>query len=397
MDAGGNMKISVGNPVEGEDFFNREKEQARVWRKLEGSHLLMLAPRRIGKTSLILRLCASAAEHGFQAVQCSFARCESEQDCVRLLCDTVAEQQATWKKLADTLITPLERLKGVKIGPVGIDWDKSQPLDWRSLGDSLGKALEQLDTPWLVCIDELPVFILNLLKQGEDGQRRAKAFLYWLRDLRQRHYRKVKWLLAGSIGLDTITSRLGISDTINDLEPFPLAAFDEATALQFLAKLAESYHLPLSDTVRQAIVQRVGWPLPYYLQLMFSQLRDEWEDSGVEPGQAAVERAFEHLLQPAYRVHFDYWRQRLEEELGQPEAGHAALLLDHASRDPAGLSRDALAQILHQHIHDDPQRDRSLNYLLDVLANDGYLVERDGRHAFRLEWLREYWRRRLAS
>lgn len=72
------MKLNVGNPVEGEDFFDREKEQQRAWRKLESSHLLMLAPRRIGKTSLILRLCATATEHGFQAVQCSFARCGDE-------------------------------------------------------------------------------------------------------------------------------------------------------------------------------------------------------------------------------------------------------------------------------------------------------------------------------
>jgi len=43
------MKISVGNPLEGDDFFDREQEQVRVWRKLEGSHLLMLAPRRIGR------------------------------------------------------------------------------------------------------------------------------------------------------------------------------------------------------------------------------------------------------------------------------------------------------------------------------------------------------------
>ncbi|MGB4913341.1 MAG: hypothetical protein WBO95_14690, partial [Candidatus Dechloromonas phosphoritropha] len=62
------MKISVGNPVEGDDFFDREQEQRRAWRKLEGSHLLMLAPRRIGKTSLILRLCATARQHSRWAV-----------------------------------------------------------------------------------------------------------------------------------------------------------------------------------------------------------------------------------------------------------------------------------------------------------------------------------------
>ena len=45
-------------------------------------------------------------------------------------------------------------------------------------------------------------------------------------------------------------------------------------------------------------------------------------------------------------MHFDYWRQRLDEELGQPEASHAILLLDHVCQDASGLSRDALGRAL---------------------------------------------------
>ena len=389
------MKLNVGNPVEGDDFFDREKEQQRAWRKLESSHLLMLAPRRIGKTSLILRLCETADPHGFQAVQCSFARCGNEQECVNLLFHSLAEQESRWKHLIDPLKTALGKLKGVKIGPVGIDWQPSQSTDWREVGDALGKVLDAGDTPWLICVDEVPVFVISLIKQGEDGKRRARAFLNWFRDLRQRHYKKVKWLLAGSIGLDTIAARLGWGDTINDLEPFPLAAFDEATALAFLSKLAASYDLPLEESACKAIIKRVGWPVPYYLQVMFSQLRDDWADNQAKPDEAAVERAFERLLAPAYRVHFDYWRQRLDEELGQPEASHATLLLDHASQDVNGLNRDALGQALSPRSHDPDERDRILRYLLDVLGGDGYLVERDGRYAFRMELLRVYWQRRL--
>ena len=389
------MKLNVGNPVEGEDFFDREKEQQRAWRKLESSHLLMLAPRRIGKTSLILRLCATAHAHNFQAMQCSFARCGDEQECVSLLFRSLAEQQARWERLVEPLKTVLGKLKGIKFGPFGIDWQSGASADWREVGDALGKVLDEADIPWLICVDEVPVFVINLIKQGEDGKRRARAFLNWFRDLRQRHYRQVKWLLAGSIGLDTIAARLGWGDTINDLEPFPLAAFDESTALSFLDQLATSYRLPLEESARQAIVKRVGWPVPYYLQIMFSQLRENWEDNDVRPDEAAVEHAFERLLDPAYRVHFDYWRQRLDEELGQPEAGHAILLLDHVCQDASGLSRDALGQALSTRVQDPDERDRILRYLLDVLGGDGYLVERDGRHAFRMEWLRVYWQRRL--
>ncbi len=72
------MKISIGNPVTGDDFFDREKEQEAIWRRLERDHIMLLAPRRIGKTSLMHRLCDTAEEHGFQATLTSFAPCVDE-------------------------------------------------------------------------------------------------------------------------------------------------------------------------------------------------------------------------------------------------------------------------------------------------------------------------------
>lgn len=387
------MKISVGNPVEGDDFFDRELEQARAWRKLEGSHLLMLAPRRIGKTSLILRLCATAREHRRYAVHCSFAKCESESDCIRELFKALASQHSIGQRSTALFST----IKSFKLGPFGVDWHEAKPESWREAGEELGKALAEDEDNWLVCIDELPVFIINLLQQGDDGRRRARAFLYWLRDLRQTHYQRIKWLMAGSIGLDTLAARLRLTDSINDLEPFPLDAFSEESALRFLAKLADSYGLPLSDELCRAIVARVGWPVPYYLQLMFSHLRDESLDNGAPPDAVMIEKVFEKLLGNSYRTHFDYWHQRLEEELGQPEAGQAARILTQICRSTAGATRDELTQGLSTIIQDPESRDKALNYLLEVLISDGYLVLREGRYAFRLEWLRLYWQRRFAA
>lgn len=387
------MKISVGNPVEGDDFFDREQEQFRAWRKLEGSHLLMLAPRRIGKTSLILRLCSTAGQHQRYAVHCSFAKCESESDCIRELFTALATQQS----IAQRTKALFASIKSVKVGELGIEWHAASAEKWREAGEELGKALSDGSDDWLVCIDELPVFIINLLQQGDEGRRRARAFLYWLRDLRQTHYRRVKWLLAGSIGLDTLAARLGLSDTINDLEPFPLDAFSEDSALRFLAELARSYGIALDEELRTAIVRRVGWPVPYYLQLMFEHLREECLEQGREPDAVMVEQVFEKLLGMGYRNHFDYWRQRLDEELGQPEAGHAAFLLAKICQSAAGEPRANLAQALGQRFGDIDERDKMLNYLLEVLVSDGYLMQRAGRYAFRLEWLRVYWQRRFAA
>jgi hypothetical protein len=44
---------SMGRLAEGEAFFDREEVIARAWDLLKTSNLLLLAPRRVGKSSLL--------------------------------------------------------------------------------------------------------------------------------------------------------------------------------------------------------------------------------------------------------------------------------------------------------------------------------------------------------
>lgn len=388
------MKLTIGNPVTGDDFFDRELEQRQIWRKLESNHLLMLAPRRIGKTSLIVRLCQTSQEHGFFSVNCSFAGCNDERDCVRELFKALHQLHTTTQKLGNLLAG----IKSLKVAGTGVDWASETPGDWRSAGEEISTALATSERQWLICIDELPVFIVKLLQQGEPGRQRARTFLYWLRDLRQKHFQHVKWLLAGSIGLDTMTARLRIGDSINDLEPFKLDAFSADSAKRLLTELARSYRMPLDDPTIARMLDRVGWPVPYYLQLMFSHLRDAHVDDHVQPSPAAVDAIFDKLLGHGYRTHFDYWSQRLDDELGQPEAGYARMMLDRLCETADGMTADQLVLALHGQINDPDKRDRTLRHLLQILEGDGYLFHRDsGRYAYRLEWLRMYWLKELRA
>jgi len=51
------MRTVTGSPVEHDDFFDRPRALARLQRELaDGANPLLTAPRRVGKTSLVLRL-----------------------------------------------------------------------------------------------------------------------------------------------------------------------------------------------------------------------------------------------------------------------------------------------------------------------------------------------------
>jgi hypothetical protein len=328
----------------------------------------------------------------------SFAPCKDEMDCIRELTRAISKDERVAKQFLKKFSKALKHLKGIKISLFGVggglDLQNDAQPDWREVGEALAATLAELDGTWLLCVDELPVFVLKLLG-GNNGQERTRSFLYWFRDLRQNYHQNVRWILAGSIGMDTVASRLGLGDTINDLDPFPLGAFSEETADSFLACLAASYNLPLGDDVRKYMIQRVGWPVPYYLQLLFDKLEMS-RSKHHAPDNNAVDKAFEELLSPTYKIHFDYWRQRLKDELGNPDAGYALQLLNGACRDQTGTSKSALSQILHERISEPDPREEKLRYLLDVLENDGYLIQTGDRYHFRLEWLREYWLRRVA-
>ena len=389
------MRTVIGSPVEGDDFFDREPERRRMWRRLETDSLLLLAPRRIGKTSLMRALCAEGESHGFCAVGLSFAACEDEMHCVRELAKAVAGARGlNLPKLQQTLKDLLPDVKSLKLGPLGVELAAGETPDWRDLGEALARSIDTLSGRWLIAVDEVPVFLLNLLKQ-EDGPARVRGFLYWLRNLRQDHHTKVRWILAGSIGLDTVAARHGLGDTVNDLVPTPLGAFEPETAGRFLAELAASYGLDMPADVRGHIIAQLGWPVPYYLQILFSELYDRAE-GGATLDTALVDQIFDELLKPGRKGYFDYWRQRLTEELGRPDDGHAVHLLNHCARDPNGVSRTILEQALAERITEPETREERLRYLLDILESDGYLVQLDGRWRFRLELLRRYWLKRVA-
>jgi uncharacterized protein len=262
---------------------------------------------------------------------------------------------------------------------------------WARQGEEFADALSRLEGRWLVQIDELPVFLLKRLMPEESGRGRVREFLYWLRRVRQQ-FSGIRWFLAGSIGLDTVTARLNMADAINDLRIMTLGAFDAETADALLGQLANAYGISLSEEVRRHIVRRAGWPAPYYLQLIFHGLRTMKR----APTVADVDAAIDDLLGPQHRNYFDYWRQRLFEELGTPDAQYAIALLNAACRMPSGASRTVLSHTLAASLADPRAREEKLRYVLDVLRNDGYLVETGNSWSFLFPLLREYWLRRVA-
>lgn len=384
----------LGRPVVGNDFFDRERDLARIWRRLGNDSILLLAPRRVGKTSLLHRVEQTAEQHGVRAVYVSAADRNREIDFIIKLYEAIGRLESGGKAVGAALRRlgrRLPRLRKIEIAKVfTAEFADASANEWQELGDALLRVLRETEQRWVFLIDELPLFVLTLLGHGRE---RTRAFLNWLRESRidPAAGLSVKWLLAGSIGLDTVAARERLGDTINDLAIESLGPFSREDADLFLQELAKSHGLVLEEAVRLHILDRIGWLIPYHLQLVFSVL----VDLGVQhPTIADTERAYRGMLEPARKAHFDWWVQRLHEELGKLDADHALELLAAVARVEEGASRSVLTETLRAR---GVSEERHHRFLLDALENDGYLVVDEGRHVFRSPLLRDYWRARVLS
>lgn len=389
----------TGKPVQRGNFYDRERELQKLGQHLTHDDVLLLAPRRIGKTSLMWRLRDQAPSKNIVASYFSVSDAHTELGFVRQLSEavnTIEPAKVRLEKLADGgLGRFFQRVRKVDVLGVSLELGDGAAEHWRTVGEGLVGVLAELDQKVLLMVDEIPVFILGLTRQDPSGAR-AADFLMWLRKLREAPSttERVRWLLAGSIGLDTVARRWRLSNTIGDLYVYnDLGPFPRQVALSFLGELSQTHLLPLGDDVKNRICDRIEWLLPYHLQLVFAALLNHCGDHRCEATVDVIDIVYEQIL--SKRPYFDHWEQRLHAELGQPDARQAIELLNAAACDPSGASMETLQAVLGKHIQDPHMRDEKLVYILDILRGDGYLTTVDGRERFISPLLRDYWARRV--
>jgi hypothetical protein len=397
------MQNIAGSPVEGADFYGREAIIRSYWEFLDTHDILLLGPRRTGKTSLARRLMAEAARCGWRAMEVNVADCPDERAVVDKLAAAVNGCAGSWIDGArESLGALLDRVRGIRL-PMdlgGVDLAARPEESWTAVAGDLLALLTGLPGKTLIYIDELPIFLYNLLRNDRaTGEQRVRRFLDWFRnDARQVPGGKnLHWLVSGSVGLDTLVQRRGMADTINTLSQRTLKPFERGEALDFLETMATSYNLPFTPADREHLLDAIGWPQPYYLQLCFQTVRFSWRRP--QPLRDAIDAALEALIEPGADNDFHHWEERLHIQLDESDATLAIALLKLACRDRRGATATALfseAQGCLSHIPDS-QQERHFTRLRDVLVRDGYWLcdDSDGprRYRFCLEPLRRWWLR----
>lgn len=408
------MKNIAGSPVEGEDFYGRQAVVKHLQEILTHDDILLLGPRRIGKTSMARAVMSAVRAEGWKAIEINVASCMDERGFLEKLDEALTPQLASIAaKAKDTVIDGLKaiggRIKSIKIpipgsaGSLGVDLGEGETETWTKVANDVLRLIEQADERWLIYVDELPIMLFTIIRSDpQTGIQRVRRFLDWFRnDVRALpSARKVRWLVSGSVGLDTLVQEHGMADTINSMNHQGLPAFSNEVAVSMLVELAKSYKVPLAKEDARKIVDAVLWPQPYYLQMVFHHLRDLKEANASASLENLIEQAIDRMVQPGADNDFHHWEQRLFMQLNHADAEHAMALLNLSARDPSGARAENLLEKLESRMPDATPEEAKRTYvrLRDILQRDAYweAYESAGarRYRFLLEPLRRWWLRR---
>ena len=375
----------IGPPVEGNDFFGREKEIRLANKLLDRGHSLLLsAPRRIGKSSLAKKLIDEKKKQGWKCVYIDLEETDSEDGFLRLVIDAFSNNEI-WKQIvSDTakgLKSIFNKIEKVSVGPVEID------LGEREKKENLYKNLKELvnhEKDTFIVVDELTLF-LGILNKTRNGVEKVTYILNWLRSLRQVKGTKIRWLVCGSVGLRNFTSSKNLSYTINDLTEFSLDELDRKEASGLLLELSKSEKIRMSNNVIDYILDKLSWNIPYFIQVIFSKLSEEYYE---ELTTDSVDAAYKKLCSENY---LGTWSERLVEY--QEYELPARQILKVLSTQPSGVERNVLLDRLMtgQDSSKVESVDLILSKTLDMLENDGYIMRNGSLRTFRSPLLRDYW------
>ncbi len=394
-------RANPGGEIAPDEIVGRDDLVRRIWSTLARQSVLMVAERRMGKTTVIKKMRHEPPE-GFRVL---FRDVESVGSPLEFAEAVAKDVQgllptASWAKTR--LARVYEHIAGAEIGGV-VKFPAALASHWKELLQASVASVAEAhpkDT-YVFAWDELP-YMLEKVRRGQ-GEDEAMDVLDVLRGLRQTHP-NVRMIFSGSIGLHHVLTELRdgghSSAPVNDMRTVEVGELDESAALTLATELIAGEGLggPEVESAARALCEWVD-RVPYYIHHVVADLRDR----GWSATPANVERAVNHALVDAHDPwNLVHYRNRVDVYYPTDQVPVVLAVLDALT--PAPLSFSDLAQRVRSAKlpHANPYAagvltgdDEALRKLLDLLARDHY-VRRDPEtlsYTFRFSLIQRWWRR----
>ena len=380
-------QIVNGPTATGQYYYPRPQIEADIWAEIaKGGHVLLAAPRRVGKSSVMLAMLENCPENTrcvFKNIQGIKSEAEFYQEFFELLirCLNNYRKGINWVNSFFNGITIEEiTLEGVKFG-------EKKPLDYAEEIDRLLPKIADQKLNLVLLLDELPEVLNGLYRNKRSNE--ASAILSRLRQWRQ--HPDIKYhlsiVLAGSVGIHHIVKTIeGRTVDINDFVIVPFGSLTRAEAVTYIAWATKNATLQYDANLVNSLLDKVNHHIPYFLNLMLDQLNRVARAANLPSITVSdIETAFEVIVKE--NKNFDEWKNRLFTYFSEKEADFLNEILVFIAHKQSINTRQ-LYDLALKHA-----QQRQYMELVNGLERDGYITEQGETYRFISPYLQAFWKR----
>lgn len=383
----------IGQAARGSNFFFRHEITANILRVLQsGGNALLVAPRRVGKSSILLNILDNPPD---------------DLVVVYYISESVNDENEFYKKLLHHLwekISGLGRYRSIwetrakefssyieSIGSGGIKFRQNSSINYY---EELGKLLKAVpnEKKIVVFIDEFASTVENIMNDVDENS--ARQFLASKRTFRQNPdiQGKICFVYAGSIGLENIVGKMNAIHLINDLVPINVPPLSKSEAKMLTDKILDGSEISFGNGVFDYLCSVIEWLIPFYFQITLDEAyKILTARKRNEITKEIIDGSTKNLLNQ--RVYFEHWFTRLRTAYRGNAFSFIKELLNQISEKRAM----PLAEIIDLAIRYDLER--SFHDLVNALKHDGYINNNDDPKTYRFNsyLLREWWNANYAK
>lgn len=383
------IKLQTGQAVKGENFFKRDKEIKEIWKKLNReSNILISAPRRVGKTSIMYYLEDNPQDEFIPIFLIVQSINDENEFYKRVLSELLKESS----KVRNYFETTKDFLKKINIKSVGLSKVEFEREDLNYYDEFIKFVTDiELNKKIIIMIDEFAQAVENI---KEIDKSKAIHFLQTNRELRQNREvtKKIQFIYAGSIGLENIVSHLNCVDLINDLTPIKINPLTPAKAKELIKLIVEGLEFELKEESLNYLIEKIEYLIPFYIQILLEELDNLYDDGIFEVVEKKdIDLAFENLLK--IRKHFEHWEKRLNKSFSKDEFKFIKELLNTASIDK--IDKLQITNLASKYSLDEA----NVKDIINSLEYDGYINNLEDKNIYRFNspLIKKWWCENVAK
>ncbi|MBX4266934.1 ATP-binding protein [Clostridium estertheticum] len=308
------MKITTGQAARGENFFKRPILINKLWRKIDSdSSIIISAPRRVGKTSLMRYIEDNPREKYYVVyviTESVYNENKYYKEIVKAIlnCDSIRKRDKVINSIKDIAKNIFKSID--EVGIDSVKFSKNIEYNYYDKFIEIMRSIDLEGHKLIIMIDEFAQTIENI--QQKEGTAYAVHLLQSNRVLRQNSdiNNKFQFIYTGSISLEGIARRMDSSKFINDLDIVKVTPLSKSEGKNLINELLKGLDFTMDEGTINHMLNEIKWLIPFYIQLAMDKIQDIYdEDNLCVIHNKSVDIAIKRMIEENNK--FSSWHERL--------------------------------------------------------------------------------------